>query len=323
MNNSEGLVTVMEVGEIYYNANSQWLLNLVLASMILGVALDIRWRDFKAIGNMPKAILAGLSAQFIALPALTTGLTLLLDLPAGIELGMILVASCPGGAVSNFVTQLAKGNTALSISMTAAASALAIVLLPLNFVFWSQLNPATAAMLQSVEVSATDLFVTLFGVLALPLALGMAIKQQLPNFARTLHKILKITSTLALVAFIVIAVWRNQQAFLSHFQLIFTVVLLHNAIALLLGFMAAKYARLEIRDTKAVTIEVGMQNSSLAIAIVFSQFNAEAGMALISAFWGTWHIASGLMIALLFSRWGNAPAALGRKANDKVNEASQ
>ena len=293
----------MEIGAVYYSSSSQWALSLVLASMILGVALDTQWRDFRAIITMPKAIIAGLAAQFIALPAMTTALTLCLDLPAGIELGMILVASCPGGAISNFVTHLSKGNTALSISMTAASSLLAIVMLPLNLAFWSQLNPETALMITAINVSASSLFFNLVWVLAVPLALGFFIQYQWPSIAIPLHKLLKVTSILALFVFIGVAVYSNREAFLSHFQLLFLVVLLHNGVALLLGFLAGKSAGLSVRDIKATTIEVGMQNSSLAIAIVFTQFNGEAGMALISAFWGTWHIASGLIIAVVFSRW--------------------
>ena len=295
----------MDIGEITYNAGTQNILNIVLASMILGIALDIRWQDFKNILKMPKPVIAGLTAQFLVLPALTTVLTLLLNLPAGIELGMILVASCPGGAISNFVTHLSKGNTALSISMTAASSALAIFMMPLNFVFWAGVNPITADMLQTIHVNGSDLFVNLFMVLAIPLGLGLFIKSKSPNIAKKLHVLLKNTSILALIVFIVGAVITNKTAFLSHFQLVFTVVLIHNAIALLIGFYVAKLSKSNVRDTKAITIEVGMQNSSLAIAIVFTQFNGEAGMALISAFWGTWHIVSGLIIALVFRRWKN------------------
>jgi BASS family bile acid:Na+ symporter len=292
----------MEVGQVYYDANSQWLLNLVLASMILGIALDIKWRDFKAVAKMPKAIISGLIAQFLFLPAVTTGLTLILDLPAGIELGMILVSACPGGAISNFVTHLSGGNTALSISMTAASSALAVVFLPINFIFWSQLNPTTALMLQTIDVDSTALFINLLLVLALPLSLGLLISSKWPNLAKKVHKVFNVTSLLALVAFIGVAIGKNQDAFLSHFNLIFIVVLLHNAVAYFLGFLSGKFAGISQRDIKATTIEVGMQNSSLAIAIVFTQFNGEADMALISAFWGTWHIISGLLIALTFRR---------------------
>lgn len=250
----------METSAIYYDANSQWLLSIVLASMILGVALDIHWRDFKAILKMPKAIIAGLLAQFIALPLFTTLITLAVDLNAGIELGMILVASCPGGAVSNFVTHLAKGNTALSISMTATSSALATIMLPINFVFWSTLNPTTHALMQSIEVSGEALFFNLLLVLALPLLLGLLIQHFWHAIARTLHTILKVTSIVALFVFVAVAIYRNLDAFKLHFQLMFLVVLCHNALAYLLGFFAGKLVHLSIRDTKATTIEVGMQN---------------------------------------------------------------
>jgi len=281
----------------------QWGLNLVLASMVLGVALNIHWRDFQAVLKMPRAIIAGLFAQFLALPAITTGLTLILELPAGIELGMILVASCPGGAISNFITQLAKGNTALSIAMTAMASLLAIVMLPANFLFWSQVNPVTASMLNAIEVSASGLIINLIMVLAVPLALGLFIRHQWPAMAVLFHRLLKVTSVFALLMFIIVSVLRHHDAFISQFSLMFGVVLLHNAIALLLGYLAGNSAKLAPRDIKATTIEVGMQNSSLAIAIVFTQFSGEADMALICAFWGTWHIVSGLLIAFVLSRW--------------------
>jgi len=295
----------MIVSEVYYNAEAQWALNVVLASMILGIALDIKWDDFRAVMRMPKAIIAGLLAQFIALPAVTTGLTLLLELPAGIELGMILVASCPGGSISNFITHLSKGNTALSISMTAVSSAIATVMLPINFVFYSSLNPVANELITTINVDSNGLFISLIWLLAIPLACGFVIKNLWPVPAKLLHNILKRTSLLALFSFIVVAIYQNQDAFLSNFKLIFVTVFAHNIIAMVLGFFAGKYSGLRSRDIKATTIEVGMQNSSLAIVIVFTQFDGQAGMALISAFWGTWHIVSGLVIALVFSRWND------------------
>ncbi|MEP1743783.1 MAG: bile acid:sodium symporter family protein [Kangiellaceae bacterium] len=293
----------MEYGQVYYDAGSQWALNLVLASMILSIALDIHWRDFKAVAKMPKAIFAGLIAQFLILPAVTAGFTLILDLPAGIELGMILVAACPGGALSNFITHLSGGNAALSISMTAISSGLALFMMPINFMVWAEINPNTSQLLQAIQVDGFSLFVSLFWVLAIPLGLGLFVKAQFESIAYKLHQLLRVTSLLSLFVFIFIAVSNNLSAFLSNFLLLFLVVLLHNSTALILGFCAGKLSSLGISDIKATTIEVGMQNSSLAIAIVFTQFNGEPGMALISAFWGTWHIVSGLMIATGFRFW--------------------
>jgi BASS family bile acid:Na+ symporter len=283
--------------EIHYDASQQWVLSLTLALMVLGLALDIRPKDFLRVVKTPKAPLIGLVAQFLLLPAFTCLLTLILDLPAGVELGMILVAACPGGALSNFITHLSGGNTALSISITAISSTVAVVLLPINFVFWASLNPIANQLLLDVSVSGLDILTSLLLILALPLLLGFMIQSYVPKLAQALHSVLKYLSLLALVAFIFIAVYRNQEHFVNNFTMLFLVVLIHNALALSIGYFSSRAAKLNTADTKAVTLEVGMQNSSLAIAIVFTQFDGQYGMALISAFWGTWHIVSGIVFA--------------------------
>ncbi len=289
---------MLELGNIDYDQTQQLTLNLVLALVVFGLALDIRLEDFKRVFQRPKAPLVGLIAQFLLLPAATCGLTLLVDLPAGIELGMILVAACPGGAVSNFITYLARGNVALSISMTAFSSVIAIFMMPLNFTFWASFNPVATDLLQSINVDGFDIFKSLIIVLAIPLVLGQIIANKTPKLAGILHRILKHLSVLILFVFIGVAVAKNMDAFSRYFGLLFLAVLLHNGVALGLGFATAKLSALRGADTRAVTIEVGIQNSSLAIAIIFSQFDAQAGMALIAAFWGTWHIVSGLIIAV-------------------------
>ena len=286
--------------EISYDASQQWLLNLILALMILGLALDVRPRDFLSVFKAPKAPLVGLAAQFLVLPALTWVLTMLIDLEPGIELGMILVAACPGGALSNFITHLSGGNTALSISITAMASVLAVFLLPINFVFWASMNPETDQLMQSIDVDGSDIFLSLVLVLGIPLVLGFALQKVVPVIAEKLHVVLKYFGVLALFVFIFAAVAKNFEHFIAQFWLLLAIVFIHNGLALLIGFFASSLGHLPVRDKKAITLEVGMQNSSLAIAIVFSQFSGEYGMALISAFWGTWHIVSGLLIAMFF-----------------------
>ena len=283
--------------EIHYDASQQWVLSLTLALMVLGLALDVRPRDFLNVAKTPKAPMIGLFAQFLLLPAFTCLLTLILDLPSGIELGMILVAACPGGALSNFITHLSGGNTALSISITAISSAVAVVLLPINFVFWASLNPVANQLLLDINVSAADILASLILVLALPLILGFLIQYYVPKVAQALHGVLKYLSLIALFVFIFIAIYRNQEHFVEHFSMLFFVVLAHNALALSIGYLFSTATKLNSADKKAVTLEVGMQNSSLAIAIVFTQFDGQYAMALISAFWGTWHIVSGLIFA--------------------------
>jgi BASS family bile acid:Na+ symporter len=283
--------------ELHYDGGQQWILNLTLAMMVLGLALDIHPRNFLKVFKAPKAPVIGLAAQFLLLPAFTCGLTLLLNLPAGIELGMILVAACPGGALSNFITHLSGGNTALSISITAISSTLAIVMLPINFVFWASLNPVANELLLNINVSGVDIAQSLLVVLAAPLALGFLMQHHMPNLSKRLHTILKYVSLFALVMFIFLAVFKNYEHFIAQFWLLFIAVLAHNMLAMGTGYAAASFGKLPQADKKAITLEVGMQNSALAIAIVFTQFNGEYGMALISAFWGTWHIISGITFA--------------------------
>ena len=283
--------------ELQYDSGQQWILNLTLAMMVLGLALDIHPRDFLKVFKAPKAPAIGLAAQFLFLPALTCGLTLILDLPAGIELGMILVAACPGGALSNFITHLSGGNTALSISITAISSTLAIFMLPINFVFWASMNPVANELLLNINVSGADIAKSLLIVLAAPLALGFLMQHYTPNLSKKLHTILKYVSLFALFMFIFLAVFKNYEHFVAQFWMLFIAVLAHNVLAMGTGYAAASFGKLPVADKKAITLEVGMQNSSLAIAIVFTQFNAEYGMALISAFWGTWHIVSGVAFA--------------------------
>jgi BASS family bile acid:Na+ symporter len=287
----------MEASSAISAGGQQIVLSLILGIMIFGLALDIHPREFAGVFKKPKAPIAGLTAQFLLLPAATLIVTLMVDLDPAIELGMILVACCPGGAISNFITLLAKGNVALSLSITALASLLAIVLLPLNFSFWSSFNPQTAAYLHAVNVDAKSIFYMLVFVLAIPLFLGQLTRHFLPAGANFIHKILKPISVIMLFGFIIIAVGQNIETFLSKFWMLFTIVVLHNALAFFLGFIAARIGKLNGPDTRAVSIEVGLQNSSLAIAIIYAQFSADSNMLLIAAFWGTWHIVAGLLFA--------------------------
>lgn len=288
---------MMETEVVAYGGSQQMILSVILGVMIFGLALDIRTRDFLRVGQRPRGPIAGVIAQFLLLPAATLIVTLFTQLDPAVELGMILVSCCPGGAISNFITLLARGNVALSLSMTALSSLLAIVLLPLNFAFWSSLNPETAALLQRVQVDASGIFEMLLWVLALPLAAGQLVRHRLPALAEIAHRLIKPVSVVILFSFILIAVGQNIDQFLTNFWTFFVVVASHNALAFALGFLAATIGRLNRADKLAVSIEVGIQNSALAIAIIYSHFVGDSNMLLIAAFWGTWHIVAGLLVA--------------------------
>jgi BASS family bile acid:Na+ symporter len=277
-------------------------INLVIGLMMFGVALDIRLADFVRILRAPKAPAIGLAAQFILLPAFTFLLTLALGPLPSIALGMILVAACPGGNLSNLMTYLAGGHTAVSISMTAISTVVAVVMTPLNLTLWGNLNPETAPILRQVSLSPLDVFVTVFVILGIPLALGLVVARLRPRLVERVRKPFKVLTVVIFVTVITLALGANFAIFLRVIGLVALAVLLHNALALSTGFVAGRLAGLPPRDTRAVAIEVGIQNSALGLVLVFNFFDGLGGMAIIVAWWGVWHIVSGLTLAFFWSR---------------------
>ncbi|MBU3917575.1 bile acid:sodium symporter family protein [bacterium] len=298
---------VIDKISINFNPNTLLAINIAIGIMMLGVALDLKLDDFKRIAQAPKAPVIGLMAQFILLPAFTFILTMVLPssmITPSMALGMILVAACPGGNLSNIITYLAKGNSAISISMTAISSIAAIVMTPFNLSLWGNLNPRTAPILQKVSLSPADVFFTIFIILGIPLLLGITISRYFPNLVlkvRKPFKIFSLTFFMLLVAGALISSWA---VFMQVLGLVVFVVFLHNLLALLTGYGAARVFRLNARDSRAVCIEVGIQNSALGLVLVFSFFGGLGGMAIIVAWWGTWHIVAGLTAAFIFTRFG-------------------
>jgi BASS family bile acid:Na+ symporter len=284
--------------------------------MMLGVALELTLEDFKRIIQSPKAPAIGLAAQFILLPAFTFLLTLILPgsmLAPSMALGMILVAACPGGNLSNIITYLAKGNCAVSISMTAVSSAAAIFMTPFNLALWGSLNPATEPILRKVSLSPMDVFVTIFIILGIPMIVGMTVRKLLPGLVEKARKPFKIFSLIVFLVIIAGALAANWKHFVEVVGLVVFVVLVHNALALTLGYTSGRLIGLDPRDTRAVAIEVGIQNSALGLVLVFNFFEGLGGMAIVVAWWGVWHIIAGLTVAWFFSRRplpeGTVPAA--------------
>jgi len=285
-----------------FNEGSLLALNVLIGLMMFGMALGIDVSDFRALTRSPKPASIGLGAQFLLLPAATFLLTLALDLPASVELGMILVASCPGGNLSNVMTYLGGGNAPLSVGMTAVSTAAAVIMTPLNFSLWGRLNPQTEPLLQSVSLNPLTLFVTIVLILAVPLALGILFARWKPQIAARLETPFKIFSVVVFIGFVAAALGNNWQNFVTYIGFLIGIVALHNALALGLGNVSARLAKLPARDRRAVTFEVGLQNSALALVLVFTFFDGLGGMALIAAWWGVWHIISGLGLAWIWSR---------------------
>jgi BASS family bile acid:Na+ symporter len=285
-------------------------LNTVLAIVMFGVALGIKPKTFVDIFKNPRSVLIGLTCQLILLPALTFLLTITFKnwLTPMISLGMILVASCPGGNISNFITHLSKGNTELSVSLTAINTAACVFTTPLNFAFWGNLYIRFAdkrdLVLPDLQIPLSDVFVTIVIILGIPLILGILCAQYLPKFAASLKKPMQYLSIAFFIGMVVVAFGGNFDVFIKCIRYIFLVGLVPNLLALGIGFSTSTLLKTHYKDRRTITIETGIQNSGLGLALLLNPYifdpvawTNNGGMLIITAWWGVWHIVSGLTLA--------------------------
>lgn len=288
--------------QINFNETALLIMNIVIGFIMFGVALDLQVSDFKRSLKTPKPALIGLACQFFLLPAITFVLVSIIQPIPSIALGLFLVAACPGGNLSNFLTHYAKGNTPLSISMSAISTVLAIVMTPLNTMFWASLYGPTKEIITSFSISVVDMFTTIFFMLGLPLIIGMYIRKVYPKFAARFNQIMMKLSIVIFILFVVIMVANNFDAFITNVGAVIWVVILQNLLAICIGYFSSRALKVNERDRRAIAIEVGIQNSGLGLVLIFNFFGGLGGMALVAAFWGIWHIISGLAIATFWSR---------------------
>ena len=288
------------------------LLNIVLAFVMFGVALGIKPRTFVDIIKDPKSILTGIACQLVFLPALTLILTMVMGhwISPMIALGMILVASCPGGNISNFITSLSRGNSELSVSLTAFNTAACVITTPLNFAFWGKLylnfaNNHGIGTLPELEIPLPEIFRSIFIIMGIPLVLGILCGQYLPKLTRILKKPLQYLSIAVFIAMVIIIFKGNFDVFMACIKYIFLVVFLHNLLALGIGFGSSTLVKLPYKDRRTITIETGIQNSGLGLILLLNPnifpdtgvWANNGGMLVITAWWGVWHIISGLTLA--------------------------
>ena len=298
--------------QVSLNAGGMNTINIILAFVMYGVALGIKPQIFVEVFRKPKSVLLGMLCQLVLLPAFTCALAILLTgwISPMMGLGMILVAACPGGNISNFMSSLGKANIELSVSLTAISTALAVLLTPFNFWLWGSLylnSAAVSADIPRLVIPLMDVFKTIFILLGIPLLLGMATRQWLPKVADFLKKPLQWLSIIIFLAMVVLSFSSNIDAFLVSVKYIFLVVLIHNLLALGIGFGVGTMAKLPFRDRRTLTIETGIQNSGLGLVLLlgtslFANFPPHGGMLVITAWWGIWHIISGLTVATIFNK---------------------
>jgi len=304
---------ILDHVRLNFTPSSLIFLNIALSFVMFGVALDIKFENFEEIIRKPKSAIVGIVSQTFLLPAFTFLLVLLLNPTPTIALGMILVAACPGGNISNFISSMARGNVALAISLTAISTSMAVFFTPFNFAFWGGFyidfyNAHTATgLLRPLEIDKYQMFQTVFILLGLPVFAGLLVAKKFPKFTQKIKKPINQGSLLFFVLMVIAMLSANFKQFISYVHLVFIFVLLQNGIAMCTGYFFGKLNKLSQIDQRTLAIETGIHNSGLALALIFNPkiFPPEmelGGMAIIAAWWGIWHIISGLAVAYFWSR---------------------
>ena len=290
--------------QLELGGGSEIAMAFILAMMMFAVALGLRTSHFSFFKTNPKVYVAGVMAQLIGLPLLTLALCYLINPLPSIALGMILIASCPGGNVSNLLAMFGKANMALSVSLTATSSLIAAFLTPISILFWSSLYPPTRSLLTDINLDVVSFLTQTLIILALPLVLGMLAARYVPKLAGRLQKPLAIIAGIGLLIIILGACYKYKDLFLTIGLSVAGLVILHNGLAFLMGHLAGALSKADTPSRRALTFEVGIQNSGLGIVILLTQLGGLGGAGAVAGLWGIWHIIGGLILAALF-RWND------------------
>lgn len=273
---------------------------LALMLVMFSVALGLRVDDFSFLRDKPLLFFGGVFSQVVLLPLVTFLMILALRPAASIALGMIVVACCPGGAVSNLLTYLSRGNVAASVALTATSSLLAAVFTPTSILVWSHAYAPTADLLETLDVNPLLFLGQTTFLLAVPLVIGMVVAAKAPDVAAKIRKRTTVLGVSVLVGVIIYGIAYFYPVLISALPLLGTIVVGHNAIAFATGAAAGFVLSRERPTRRALTFEIGIQNSGLALVILLSQLKGLGGAAAVAAVWGVWHLVAGGSIATLF-----------------------
>lgn len=288
--------------KINFSPDQLILLNICLGFLMFGVALDIKVADFKRLIENPKPPIVGLVSQLIWLPLVTMVIVFILRLPPSMSLGMILIAACPGGNVSNYAVHLAKGNTALSVLMTSISTLAAVILTPLYFTFFSRFVPNSETLQQTIHVDPANIVTTIFQLIVIPLSMGMLLNHYSDKITNAIRGPVQKLSMVVFLGIVVAVIFGNLENIQNYLKDVIFIVILQNFLALFIGYQWAKLMGLGQKDRRAISIETGIQNSGLALILIFNFFDGLGGMALVAAAWGMWHLIAGFSLAMFWGR---------------------
>ena len=292
------IVLVVTAATLFIPQTGLWVslswINYLLMIIMFGMGLTLKFEDFKLVFVRPKDIITGCIAQFTIMPLLAFMLCKLFNLDAALMTGVILVGACPGGTSSNVITYLSKGDVALSVSMTSVNTILAPVLTPL----------ITYLLLSTtVNVDTYSMFISIINVVIIPIVLGFIINKFFGTFTQKAIKVLPMVSVTGICMIVASVVSHNASKILSTGLIVFTVVILHNVLGYACGFGLGKILKFNVAKTKAVSIEIGMQNSGLATSLASTSFASLAMATVPGAIFSVWHNISGAILANIFNHW--------------------
>jgi len=269
------------------------VINPLLGVIMFGMGLTLNLKDFKIVFSRPKDVITGCLAQFTVMPLLAWGLARAFQLDEALALGVVLVGCCPGGTASNVITYLAKGDLALSVGMTGVSTVLAPVMTPL--LVWLLAG-------KSVDVDVAGMLLSILWVVILPIVAGLIVKWLWPKFTERATDYLPAFSSVAIALIVAIIIAANASKLLAGGMVIILVVVLHNLCGLSLGWLIGRLLRLPDAKRKAISIEVGMQNSGLASSLATLHFAAYPMATIPGAVFSVWHNISGAIVARLYAK---------------------
>jgi len=274
---------------------------LALMLVMFGVALGLRVKDFQILAAEPSLYIGGVVTQVMLLPLVTFGLIHLISPPPSIALGMIVVACCPGGSVSNLLTYLSRGDVAVSVGLTATSSMLAALLTPASTLFWAKAYGPTSELLESLDVSPLLFVGQTTLLLAIPLAAGMVVAARAPDVAERIRKRTTIAGAAVLGGTIIYGIAYFYPVLWPAVGLLASVTVMHNTAAFATGAAVGLLLSRSSSVRRALTFEVGIQNSGLALIILLAQLKGVGGAAAIAAVWGVWHLIAGSLLAIIYN----------------------